>query len=279
MDVGNFQGTRKHFKTKQMIMFPKTYIQFSHNNIPATRNLYDAWIGFTAMGYDVVPFQWNESVLSTDKLKDVTKQDIVCAGIPVYNSVLTHLGVKVPEPLDYPECFLKQPSVYLGRTINKTTLKEIRDEVEKRTLPTTFIKPVKQKQFTGFVVRTFLDMLKVVQLDDNTELYSSTPIKFLSEYRVYVNQNYSDVNDGILSIGHYNGNPTVFPNVDVIKDMIALYNRYGAPVAYSLDVGVVDNNKTVLVECNAFSCLGNYSCPSILYAKSMEAYWRSVVEK
>lgn len=262
-------------------MIPKVYVQFSENNVPATRNLYDCWIGFVARGHEVIPYKWNESVLETDKLKDITKQDILCAGIPVYNKVLEHLGVAPPSPLDYPECFLSDSNKWFGRKIGRTTLGAVRDDLEKNKLPTTFIKPVKQKQFTGFVVSSFMDMLKVCHLDDSTEIYSSSTVRFLSEYRVYVNQQYSDINNSVVSIGLYNGNPLLFPDVGTIKEAITLYNKSGAPISYALDVGVVqtkyNKHKTLIVECNSFACLGNYSCPSMLYAKGVEAYWFQVI--
>ena len=66
-----------------------------------------------------------------------------------------------------------------------------------------------------------------------------------SEWRAFV------FNKELVGLQNYSGNFTMFPNVELIKEMIKDYNNNGS---YTLDVGINDKG-TFVIECHdLFSC-------------------------
>jgi hypothetical protein len=74
----------------------------------------------------------------------------------------------------------------------------------------------------------------------------SEVIDIESEWRCFV------YHGKLVGLQNYTGDFTVFPNVDVINDMIRIYKS--APVAYTLDVGVCNQNTFVIEVHDFFSC-------------------------
>lgn len=99
---------------------------------------------------------------------------------------------------------------------------------------------------------------------DPTHLYQvSEIVNILSEYRVYI------IGGEIQAIEHYNGNPTILPDVDLIKKANLLYSsQKDYPKSYSLDVMVTPRG-TSIIEIHNFTSLGLYSTvwgSNLLYA-------------
>lgn len=82
--------------------------------------------------------------------------------------------------------------------------------------------------------------------------YQYSEVMYISsEWRAFV------YNGKLVGLHNYSGDFTVFPNVDDINNMINDYKS--APVAYTLDVGVYDNeNKTFIIEVHDFFSCGLY---------------------
>lgn len=237
-------------------MIPRVFVHFK-DGVPASRNLYDCWNGFRMRGHPVEPFEDPE-------LGDVTltREDIVAAGISVVHRALVKLGVDVPASITYPEALRPM----MRRRVWNTTLGRIRAD---EPFP-VFIKPSEgTKVFNGLVVYSRSEMLRVTHVDDAVALWASETCHFLSEWRVYV------LRGEILGVGHYNGDPLCFPDSARVRALLAAYRD--APVAFSLDVGVLDNRATDLVEVNDAYALGNYGIPSSLYAQMIEARWMQLV--
>ena len=100
-------------------------------------------------------------------------------------------------------------------------------------------------------------------------LYVSEPIDIISEYRCFVHK-------GVLKgIKWYAGDITEFPHINIIQEMISRYKD--APVAYTLDVGVIKNEEvmlevlgcddttTALIEVNDFWAIGSYGVSGKIY--------------
>jgi hypothetical protein len=51
------------------------------------------------------------------------------------------------------------------------------------------------------------------------------------------------------------------------------------PVAYSIDVGVLADGRTALVECNDGFALGNYGVGARVYAEMHRDRWYQMVEE
>ena len=247
-------------------MTPDVYVLYKEG-LPATRNLYDAWNGFRVRGHRVFAFDVSEIDLLT-----TGKQDIISAGIPVIQRTWRRLGVEIPSPINYPHSLQE----FMHRKIDLLSIGNLRNKQFNGVLgfednSPIFIKPYDaMKSFTGFVLASTKGLFKISHLEDDTKLWVSQPINFLSEWRVYVLEN------EVLGIGNYSGNPLYFPDSKVITKMIDSYKE-SCPVAYGLDVGVIDDGSTALVEVNDSYSLGNYGLPSTLYAKMIEARWFEVV--
>ena len=102
-----------------------------------------------------------------------------------------------------------------------------------------------------------------LKLNPNHLYQVSEVVKILSEYRVYI------ISGEIVSIEFYNGNPTIFPDIELIKKANNLYStQYDYPKSYSLDVMVTPKG-TAITEIHNFTSLGLYSTiwgTDLLYA-------------
>lgn len=81
----------------------------------------------------------------------------------------------------------------------------------------------------------------------------SEAVDFVSEYRVIV------LEDEIMAIQHYDGDPTVFPDVDLIKEMVLqLMRDHGKPLAYTMDIGIIRSRGTAIIEMHPAVSFGTY---------------------
>lgn len=163
-------------------------------------------------------------------------------------------GLKEPPPLSYPGA-LQQ---FLRRDVRLGTLGE--------TLSGCFVKPVATKLFTGFLLpsRSEINSLDehtseqyqvFVSLPKDTPAWISEPVEFISEHRAYIH------NSEIVGIGRYDDgeDDSPSPSHETIAKMLCAFERTGsAPIAYSIDVGVLSDGSTALVECNDAWALGYY---------------------
>jgi hypothetical protein len=84
-----------------------------------------------------------------------------------------------------------------------------------------------------------------------------------AEFRVYI------IDGEIVSIENYNGDPLVFPDINLIKKANLIYSiQKDYPRSYSMDVMVTDRG-TSIIEIHNFTSLGLYSTiwgTNLLYA-------------
>lgn len=104
----------------------------------------------------------------------------------------------------------------------------------------------------------------------------SEPIEIASEFRVIV------LNDNILDIRCYDGNPLIFPDSTSIKKMVLTYmNDTKRPKAYTLDVAVTPIG-TAILEVHPFVSVGTYGHYSsdlpFLYWHGIE-YYKTINKK
>ena len=98
----------------------------------------------------------------------------------------------------------------------------------------------------------------------------------LSEYRVFV------LDDKILGINWYNGDPLIMPTPEHIKTIKEMVLRYSLsktrPSAYTIDVAIVEEDKPeiMIIECHPFVSVGLYGFSgyqlSECYAKGFKWY-------
>ncbi len=264
----------------------KVFIQKLANGEFATINSFQANEGFKLLGWEIEYFKYMDdfSIPFRDLDEDtfdipaLTKETVVVGGIPVINAAYRLLGVENPNLVSYPESLDK----YMKRDLELMSMKQFRDWFGTNSLP-AFIKPVdtNRKLFTGYVVKEYRDLIRTAGVSGETQLYKSEIVEFISEYRAFIH------NKEIVGIKWYKGDFLEFINTGVVQMMVAAYKD--APVAYSLDVGVmVENYKgrngntknrlsTALVEINDANALGCYGLAPTVYAKMMIDRWEEVM--
>jgi hypothetical protein len=136
-----------------------------------------------------------------------------------------------------------------------------------------FVKPLAVKQFTGFVlddmVYPFLD-----DLDPETlvRVYDPFPSRIMSEWRVYVHRH------DIIDSRNYAGDFTLSPDYSYVRSVVE-DNRSEFPVAYTLDVGVLEGGVNVVVEFNDMWAIGNYGIPNDLYHRLLRDRYFEIVSR
>ena len=220
-------------------------------------NLFAAFEGFSKKNYDIHFFTI---------LPDTTdRDDIVCGGIGTVRSAWRYMNVALPPELDYPA----ELTSYLGRKIWAGTLGEVRKNLfSDQPLP-YFVKPkLTHKLFTGKVLFSPRCLNETTQHDAEVAVWISEPVQFVSEYRMFV------LRGVIHGCKNYYGSFEVLPDFDLVRAAIAAYTS--SPVAYSIDFGVTQDGRTLLVEVNDGFALGNYGLDPFRYAQFIEARWDEV---
>jgi hypothetical protein len=110
--------------------------------------------------------------------------------------------------------------------------------------------------------------IAVHSMEPDHRVYVSEEVSILSEYRCYIHHGEA------AAIHCYKGDVTIFPDRNAVLDMIEVYTS--APVAYGLDVGVLESGETVLIGVNDFCCLGNYGIRPTPYAFGIASRWEQL---
>ncbi len=220
-------------------------------------NTYLAWQGFHLLGYECVPFDFTQM----DYL-DIDKESIVNGWIRSVRKAFQIVGCAEPMEVSIP----KEIESYAGREIWASTLGEVRKSEAR-----VFIKPLRgHKLFNGHVRTDLLkDLMQTAPHPDDTEVLVSEVVNFVTEYRGFV------LNGKLVGWKHYLGDFALMPDVSTVKQAIMAYSS--APVAYSIDFGLTDDGRTLLIEVNDAFSLGAYGLDSILYARMIEARWDEIV--
>jgi len=150
-------------------------------------------------------------------------------------SWMKRFGVPTPKPVNVPEELFD----FALRGIFNGPHYDILDILDKR-----FVKSNDHiKGFKEVIDRTY-------PLPEGNYQFSEE-IRIESEWRAFVHKS------KLVGLHNYSGDFELFPNIDTIKAMIGAYES--APIAYTLDVGVVYNHQTTFViECHDFFSCGLY---------------------
>lgn len=244
-------------------MIERVLIQVDDAGSFQNAGLCAAFLGFNARGRDV-------GKASSRQIEEMpaSPECLIFGGVPVVRDYLTRLGCPPPD-LDYPKSL--QP--FMGRQVELTTLGDIRRRYNESG-PPVFVKPLRQKLFHGQEVSRFRDLIPTSHLDAATPVYCVELVEFVSEWRVYCRD------DQVVGIGHYRGDPLLFPDKDEIREALASFKmEEGRPRACSLDFGVVRGGETLLVEANDMFALGSYGLDPRLYSELIEHRWTQLVSR
>lgn len=244
-------------------MADRALIQIDRDGEFPNSALYAAWKGFVLRGRET-------QRVTPQEIEDLQSRppdpgSLLFGDAFYVREYLRHLGVEVPM-LDYPEVLVP----LLGRPMEVTTLGTVRRAYREPGDP-VFVKPVEHKLFSGHVVSQFRDLLKTMHEPDDTPVYQVGCVSFRSEWRFYVHRG------AVVGVDHYEGDPLVFPKQDVVSDAAEKFQGARAPAAYSLDFGVTEDDRTLLVEANDMISLGSYGLDPSHYSYLIEERWDELV--
>lgn len=213
-------------------------------------NYFAAALGFHRLGYQVERYRLSELPLLG-----------VSAATPVFGGMesITRLFPTYRSLPHYPA----ELTGFLGREIQVKRLEEVKHG--------QFFRPLEQdhKRFAPMVLDDSVAASIAVQsMAGDCPVYVSEEVSILSEHRCYVHHGEA------AAIHCYQGDVTIFPDRNAVLDMIEAYTS--APVAYGLDVGVLESGETVLIGVNDFCCLGNYGIRPTPYAFGIASRWEQL---
>lgn len=208
-----------------------------------------AYDGFKKLGIECVLFTTNE------ELDQRTAGDIVVGGMLIMGHVLSQDHVSIPN-YNYPE----ELEGYIGRNIWTIKIKELKNE----KLP-IFVKPVEEKAAKGIVVNSWNDITEYEKMNPEAEVLCSDVVNFISEWRCFIRYG------KILGIQFYNGDKEAVCATSVVENAVNEFKTQ--PYAYSLDFGVTEDGRTILVEMNDGLAIGCYGLSDVQYAKFLYARW------
>ncbi len=247
-------------------MLQEVWIQTSltHNQI-LNQGCYTAFYGAQALGIRTRLYSAAQEYFDAIKERQEPVQHICVGGINTLRTIFNLLGVEPPE-VHSPHIHLQG---YLGRKMFETTLGDVRAF---RTIIPIFIKPlVEDKTFTGYVVRSNVDLIKLRALPDDFKLLGSEVVNFVSEWRVFINRY------AIVNAKNYAGDYRKIPEFDLVEYAISDYKEQKA--AYSLDFGVTDKGETLLIEINDAFGIAPYGLEPVAYLKLLTERWEEIVSQ
>lgn len=242
-------------------MRPIAYIQKVKGEF-SNINFLTAYIGLTRFqGYQARFFESFEEIENL-----ITRETVVYGGIPIMDKVFRKLEVN-PSVEYYPS----ELTPWLGRSVFKATVAEVYEMVENgRTL---FVKPAyaQKKSFAGHLMVKFVDLIRMNHLPGETTVVCSEPVKFVSEYRFFMHKQH-----GALCAKHYAGDWKKVVDFDVADKCWKAWPN--SPVAYSLDLGLTDDGRTLLVECNDALSLGCYGLDPSFFSIMIVDRWNEIMK-
>lgn len=151
-------------------------------------------------------------------------------------------------PLNVPECLFP----FAGRVIENICSREDFSERFKQ-LDRIYVKSLDEikDDFNGPKYARTGTISDWYESKDFVHCQVSEMIDIASEWRVIV------FNGEIQHVGNYSGDCLVFPDGETIRNMVKAYGE-AAPKAWTLDVAVTTDSKTVVLECHRFFSCGLY---------------------
>lgn len=233
----------------------KAYIQTDANGDFYNVNAFVAFVGFKALGFEIIKYADAQEVSEPDK------GVIFVGGLGNIRKRLENLGIKKEEEMEYPVELHK----FLNRKIWTSTLKQVIADQQYGI----FIKPKQTKLFQGTLIKEFKDLI-ALNYNEEIQIWCSEIIKVVTEWRCFVR--YGE----LVDVRYYKGNWNSRLDIAIVHQAIKEYK--GQPKSYCLDFGVDVNGKHYLIEVNDGHSLGTYGIGAISYAKFLSARWSELTQ-
>ena len=243
----------------------KIFAKVRSNGEYHSHNIAHAVYGFRELGAEIVKYETIDEIYQL-----VTNEDIVLDYINQCLTIFDKFG-KHPELPNYPEVL----KPFLGRKIWIDNINSINSNPDKWGV---FVKPVKEKAFTGRVINSPRDLIGCGSCYENYEVLCSNVIDIQKEWRGFIYY------DKLIDLRPYNGDWHYNYNSKVIDKVIETFKTWeDRPVACSLDFAVIEDTggeqHTIFLEANDAYALGNYGLNHIAYAKMISARWSQILDR
>lgn len=233
----------------------KAYVRIKHTGEFFNQNCYDVYAGCMEMGIEVVPFKAVYSIENNEP------EDLVVGTLDDVEVMMEKFGVHLI-PMDYPD----ELHNFLGRRIWKSTLYTITSHADSWHV---FVKPIWDvKRFSGTILDKSEDLIKLGGGLEDIEVWCSEKVCFLSEWRLWV------LHGKIIGLTPYRGKWDAFPDPAVLRSAVSAFRS--APAAYTLDFGVTDQGKTLLVEASDGYAVRSFGLDAMQYVKFLTARWQEL---
>lgn len=241
----------------------KVFVQ-TKNGLAINADIQNAIDGFEYLGYDIKCITL-ENIFSGTMDYAAQNNPFVCS-IDGMRKILFNIK-KTPAPMDFPKEIVE--SELVGRVVLKMFLHEAMNKFETTGVP-LFVKPVVTKIFDGILLTKKEDLNYFGLMSINPEVYISEKINIVSEHRVYVHHG------KMVHCCCYDGDFKLSPDYTYIDKMISVYKS--APVAYTIDVAILDDGRNVLMEINDFWAIGSYGLKSWDYAQMLADRYNEIIQ-
>jgi len=221
------------------------------DGFPINVDIQNAIDGIQYLNYNIKTFS-KIKVLIGD-LNNIAKNNPVIGSIDTMKILFKNIN-KIPEPIDYPNSVKHLFNREIITTNLHNFIVDFNPEYPK------FIKPVYTKTFDGALISKISDLNYLKNIED-VEVFVSDPINILSEYRAFVYKK------DLIYCCNYNGDFKLSPNYDYIYNLIKSYKDQ--PIAYTIDVAILDDGSTTCIEFNDFWAIGAYGLNPYDYANML----------
>lgn len=240
------------------------YVKIRENGEYHSQNISHAAAGFREMGAEIKKYHVIDEIY-----EDVTGEDIVVDYIDQVQTILRKFGV-TPVCQDYPE----QLYPFMGRRIWTDHINSINSHPEKWGI---FVKPVKDKAFTGHVVQEPRDLIGCGSCYEDYEVICSEILDIRREWRGFM------LYDELVDIRPYKGDYHYHYDAGIVDQVVEAFRTIPSrPMGCSIDFAVAckaGREQTIFLEMNDGYALGNYGLQPILYAKLISARWSQLLER
>lgn len=134
-----------------------------------------------------------------------------------------------------------------------------------------FIKPLKLKLFSGLILDGTIQS-SLADVPDTTKVLAYEVIpNIISEWRGYVHMN------KLIDCRCYSGDFMVSPDYDFIQQQINECKQDDFPIAYTIDIGILDDNTCIVIEFNDMWAIGNYGMENEIYLRLLRDRYFEII--
>lgn len=231
--------------------------------MPINPDILVAAQGFEWMGYEIRQFEY---IHGTPPAPNSTlKKHIFVGGIECMRHIFTVLG-KLPPPINFPPGNVD--AGLIGRKLQHLILQSAveRFKVDKKPF---YIKPFERKLFDAMLLSKESQLSYFRDFGGDTEVIVSEPMEIVSEWRTFIH------NRKMVDCRSYTGDFRLHPDYQIIQSNIDAYED--SPVAYTLDVAVLKDGRTVVMEFDDFWAVGAYGLDPSEYAQMLLNRYKQII--